>query len=155
MMQKINFELLWQELGSVNNLEQRVSLIHKDISSKTFRYKPLAEEDPYRLFKMIGGDESELIIINWAFEYTYQQHLEEDVDVEYNFEDEIKWDIEEKSIERAHESGHWYVTGFASIQGLNGMELNFEFEFCEGYLGAIIGTPYNEDEHGNHGFEFD
>ena len=65
------------------------------------------------------------------------------------------WDLEEKSIERAHDTGHWYVTGTSTIEGPNGIELEFEFEFCEGYLDGIIGTPYNEDEHRNHGIEFD
>ena len=39
------------------------------------------------------------------------------------------------------------------INGPHGIEL--EFEFCEGYLDGIIGTPYNKAEHGNHGIIFD
>jgi hypothetical protein len=40
------------------------------------------------------------------------------------------------------------------IEGLNNIELEFEFDYCDGLLDRIIGTPYNENEHGNHGILF-
>ena len=41
------------------------------------------------------------------------------------------------------------------IEGPNGIELEFEFEYNEGYLDGILGTPYNVTQHGNHGILFD
>ncbi|OYU95968.1 MAG: hypothetical protein CFE21_06010 [Bacteroidetes bacterium B1(2017)] len=154
MKQKTEIDKLWVEIESIKNLEERVILIHRDITDNKKRYKVLAEEDPYRLFELLGGDDSELLKTNWAFEYTYEEYIEE-YDIDYDSVEEIKWDLEEKSIERAHETGHWYVTGTSILKGPNGIELEFEFEFCEGYLDGIIGTPYNEAAHGNHGIEFD
>jgi|LakMenEpi03Aug12_release.lakeMendotaPanAssembly.Ray.scaffolds.fasta_scaffold1668593_1 hypothetical protein len=153
MTQKTEMEKLWVELESIINLEERVISIHRDIADNKNRYKVLAEEDPYRLFKLLEGDDSELSTQNWAFEYTYEEYIKE-YDIEYDSEEEKKRDLEEKSIERAHDIGHWYVTGTSIIEGPNGIELEFEFEFCEGYLDGIIGTPYNEAEHGNHGIYF-
>ena len=147
-------EKLWAEIESIKNLEERVILIHKDITENINRYKVLGEENPYRLFELLGGDDSEILTTNWAFEYTYEEYIDE-YEIEYDLKEKENWDLEEKSIERAHDTGHWYVTGTSTIEGPNGIELEFEFEFCEGYLDGIIGTPYNEDEHRNHGIEFD
>jgi hypothetical protein len=153
MKQITEMEKLWTEIESIENIKKRVILIHNDICDNTNRYKVLSEEDPYRLFELLGGDDSDLMTTNWAFEYAYKEYIEE-YDIEYDSIEEKKWDLEEKSIQRAHDTGHWYVTGTTVIAGPNGIELAFEFAFCEGYLDGIIGTPYNEAEHGNHGFEF-
>jgi hypothetical protein len=147
-------EKLWAEIESIKNLEERVIVIHKDITDNINRYKVLAEENPYRLFELLGGDDSSILTKNWAFEYTYEDYIEEN-DIEYDSKEKENWDLAEKSIERANDTGHWYVTGTSTIEGPDGIEFEFEFEFCDGYLDGIIGTPYNEDQHGNHGIEFD
>ncbi len=154
MIHKTEIEISWEELESIENIEERVTSIHRDITGNKNRYKILAEKDPYRLFKLLGGNDSALSTKNWAFEYTYNDYIEQ-YDIEYNPEEEKIWDLKENSIKRAHYTGHWHVTGTSIIEGLNGIELQFKFEFCEGYLDGIIGTPYNKGKHGNHGIEFD
>jgi hypothetical protein len=154
MTQKTSLEKLWAELESIKKINERVILVHRDITDNENRYKVLAEEDPYRLFELLGGDDTDLLTTNWAFEYSYEDYVNEN-GLEYDTQEADQWDKEEKSIERAHDTGHWYVTGSSTIEGPNGIELEFEFEFCEGNIEKIIGTPYNEDKHGNHGFEFD
>ncbi len=146
-------EILWSELEDLKNFEERIKIIHQDITENNKRYELLAKEDPYRLFKLLGGDETEIWTVDWALEYTYQEYIEEN-DFEYDTEEEKKWDLKGESIRRALDSGFWYVTGTSIIEGPNGIELEFEFEYCEGYLDGIIGTPYNIKEHGNHGFSF-
>ena len=153
MKKKIDLEKLWEELESITNIDERVILIHRDIIDNEKRYKVLAEKNPYRLFELLGGDESKISTRSWAYEFTYDDYIEL-MDLEYDSKEEKKWNLNEKSIERAHDTGHWYVTGTSVITGPNGIELHFEFAFCEGYLDGIIGTPYNEAEHGNHGFKF-
>ncbi len=152
MKKSRNIEALWAELSSLADINERRSVIHQDTRLDAPRYLVLAEDDPYRLFNLLGGDASEIETMNWAFEYTYEECIEEN-DIEYDSEEEKNWDLEKKSIERAHNTGHWYVTGTSIVKGPNGIELEFEFEFCEGYLGIIIGTPYNREEHG-HGIGF-
>ena len=154
MTKNQKIEKLWSEIEIVENIQDRIILIHEDISTKKNKYKVLAKNDPYRLFQLLGGDEDEISRTNWAYEYTYQDYINQ-YDIEYDAEDADRWDTEEKSIERAHDLGHWYVTGISIVKGPHKIELEFEFEFCEGYLGGIIGTPYNQNEHGNHGIEFD
>ena len=146
-------EILWLELTSISNIDDRRVAIYNDTKSKTPRYKVLAEENPHLLFELLGGDDSELDTMNWAFEYSYKDYIEE-YDIEYDSTEADGWDLEEKSIEHAHDTGHWYVTGTCVIVGPNNIELEFEFEYCEGYLEGIIGTPYNLEEHGNHGILF-
>jgi hypothetical protein len=153
MSQKINSEILWSELSSMNSIDDRRVTIYHDIKSKSPKYLMLAEENPHRLFELLGGDDSEIDTQNWAFEYTYKDFIEE-YDIEYNSKEADVWDLEEKSIEHAHDTGHWYVTGTCVIKGPQNIKLAFEFEYCEGYLDGIIGTPYTEAEHGNHGIPF-
>jgi len=154
MTQEDKIELLWSELTSIKNIEDKIVAIHKDIQSDSRKYQILAEEDPQRLFELLGGDESEITTSNWAFEYSYEDYIQEN-DIEYDANDANEWDLEEKSIEHAHDSGHWYVSGICIIEGPDNVELEFEFEYCEGYLDGIIGTPYYESEHGDHGILFD
>ncbi len=89
---------------------------------------------------------------NWAFEYTYEQYIS-DYDIEYDEVEALNWDIEEKSIENSMETGHWYVNGTCVINEPEGVELEFEFGYSDGYPDGIIGTPYKkwkeEDEIGN------
>jgi hypothetical protein len=153
MTQENKNEVLWSELSSLNNIDERVVAIYKDIMSDIRKYQILAEEEPQRLFELLGGSDSEITTSNWAFQYSYEDYIQEN-DIEYDANEANEWDLEEKSIEHAHDSGHWYVTGICKIEGPDNVELEFEFECCEGYLDGIIGTPYNESEHGDHGILF-
>lgn len=127
--------------------------IYNDVQSKSRKYQILVKKDPRRLFDILGGDDSEITTSNWAFPYSYEDYILENGN-EYDVHEAKEWDLEEKSIEHAHDTGHWYVTGICIIEGPDHMELAFEFEYCEGYLGSIIGTPYNASEHGGHGILF-
>ncbi len=153
MTQENKIERLWSELTSISNIDDRIVAIWTDIKSDLRKYQILAEEDPHRLFELLDGNESKIIMSNWAFEYSYEDYIQK-YDIEYDANDANEWDLEEKSIEHAHNSGHWYVTGICKIDGPNNIELEFEFEYCEGYLDGIIGTPYNKSEHGDHGILF-
>ena len=146
---------LWSELDEIESFIARRSLIFNDILSGNRRFEILAENDPFRLFELLGGDEADSARHNWAFEYTYEDYIEE-YDEEYDEKEANEWDVEEKSIERAHDSGHWYVTGEIILEGLKGEELAFELEYTEGYFDGIIGTPYNSGEQGkDYGIYFD
>jgi hypothetical protein len=153
MTEENKIELLWSELTSIKNIEDRIVAIYKDIQSDLCKYKIIAEQDPHRLFELLGGDDSEITSSNWAFEYTYEDYIGEN-DIEYDANEAKEWDLEKKSIEHANDTGYWYVTGTCIIEVPDGIELEFEFEYCEGYLEGIIGTPYNQTEHGNHGILF-
>ncbi len=154
MTQENYIELLWSELTSFINIDERIAAIYKDIQSDLRKYQILAEEDPNLLFELLGGDDSKIKTSNWAFEYTYEDYIQEN-DLEYDANEANEWDLEEKSIKHAHDTGHWYVTGICIIDGTDNAKLEFEFEYCEGYLDGIIGTPYNESKHANHGILFD
>lgn len=153
MSQENKIELLWSELTLMNDVDDRKLAIYSDAKNNFHKYKILAEEDPHRLFEILGGNDSEVTTSNWAFEYSYEDYILEN-DIEYDVNDANDWNLEGKSIEHAHNTGHWYVTGTCVIEGPENIKLVFEFEYCEGYFNGIIGTPYNECEHGNHGIEF-
>jgi len=153
MSQVNNIERLWSELISINTDDRKLA-IYKDVHSNLRKYQVLAEEEPHRLFELLGGDDSRITTSNWAFEYSYEDYIEEN-GIEHDENEANEWDLEEKSIQHAHDTGYWYVTGTCIIEGPDDIELEFEFEYCEGYRDGIIGTPYNESEHGNHGFLFD
>ncbi len=153
MTRKNNIENLWIELSSINNIDDRIITIYKDIHSDLHKYQILAEQDPRRLFELLGGDYSEIRRSKWAIDYSYDDYIEE-YDIEYDDNEANEWDLEEKSVERAHDTGYWYVTGISIIEGPDNINLQFEFEYCEGYLDGIIGTPYNQTEHGGHGVLF-
>ncbi|WP_374506143.1 hypothetical protein [Flavobacterium sp.] len=153
MSQKKNIEKLWCELILMENINDRRALIHNDVKIKNPKYQILAKDDPYRFFELLGGDESEINSNNWAFKYTYEDYIEEN-DIEYDHKEADGWNLEEKSIEHANDTGHWYVTGTCMIESPNNIKLEFEFDYCDGLLDKIIGTPYNVKEHGNHGILF-
>ena len=134
---------LWDTLESVESLEDRVRIIHKDIAEHANFFKPLAEEDPYRLFKLLGGEVLDATRTNWAIEYTYENYIE-DNDLEFDSKEAESWDIEERSIKRAEDTGHWLVTGIVSLDVDESSSLLFEIEFAEGYFDGIIGTPYDQ-----------
>jgi hypothetical protein len=153
MVQKRDLETLWTEISSITSVDERRTLVYNDTESKKPKYKVLAEEDPYRLFNLLEGDEADICKTNWAYEYTYDEYVD-DNGLDYDEEEADNWDLEEQSIQHAHDTGNWYVTGICIIEGPDGIELSFESAFCEGYLDGIIGTPYNEMRHGGHGIEF-
>ena len=75
--------------------------------------------------------------------------------INYNKSDEKSWDLENKSIENANDTGYYYVTGVVILKGLKGEKIAFELEYTDGYFDKIIGTPYDTDEFGNeHGIYF-
>ena len=148
-------EKLWDEISSKHDLKERIMIIHSDIVNDKNKFKPLAEEDPYRLFKLLGGDALDATRSNWAFEYTYENYIE-DYDIEFDSKEAESWDIEERSIERAHDIGYWYVTGIVSLDVDESSSLLFEVEFAEGYFDGIIGTPYDQGIGSKcYGIEFD
>ena len=153
MSPKPDLETIWAKISSITSVDERRTLIYKDSKSKRPKFKVLTKEDPYRLFELLGGDKSNIITTNWACEYTYEDYIEWH-GYDYDKREAKHWKLEEQSIKHAHDTGHWYVTGICTIEGPDGIELSFEFAFCEGYLDGIIGTPYNQEKHGRHGIEF-
>lgn len=152
LVMKDKLDFLWEEISSIPAIPDRIKVIFQDVSKDLNRYKSLAEEDPYRLFELLGGDEANATRANWAFEYQYEDYLEENGE-EFDSEIAAAWNVEEKSIERAVNSGHWYVTGIVVLYTDDLDEVVFELQFTEGYFDGIIGTPYHESE--IHGFLFD
>lgn len=150
-----DYEPLWSKVASLENIEDRKELIYKDVMAKRSKFKKMTNENPSRLFKLLGGDR-DLVerTHNWADDYTYDEYVDEHGE-EFDEEEEAAWDLDGKSIERAIETGQWFVTGLYIMEGNGNIKLPFEFSFCEGYLEGIIGTPYNTDEDGNeHGILF-
>ena len=143
---------LWKEISSIDSIQDRVNIIYRDIKENKRKYKSLAEEDPFRFFTLLGGDEANADRLNWAFEYLYEDYLEE-TEEEYDCELAQSWNVEEESIKRAHEMGFWYVTGIVNVMMDNADELIFELQYSEGYFDGIIGTPY--DDRVSHGVLFD
>lgn len=145
----------WVELTSLESIDDRIHLIYHDIQSGEFKYQELAAENPLRLFELLGGNTSEVEITHkWASEYTYQNYIEYN-DLEYEVIEAKKWDLDQKSIEQAEETGYYYCTGRITLENNKGEDLEFEFEFCERYLDAIISTPYDlNKEEISHGIIF-
>jgi hypothetical protein len=150
---KMDLNLLIDELSSIENIQERRKIIFSDIHSPNPRFKAIADESPHLLFEILGGNESNIVTQNWAIEYNYEDYLEE-YGVEFDEKESKKWNLEERSIQRAHDLGYWYVTGECLVECENGGVLVFEFQYSEGYLDGIIGTPYNKNDHGNHGIPF-
>ena len=147
-MDKSDLEIIWSKLESIGSIDRIREVIQEDVKLKKPAYKILSETDPQRLFDILGGNDFEIEMNNWAFEYPYEQYIS-DYDIEYDEVEALNWDVEEKSIENAMETGHWYVTGTYTINEPDGVELEFEVGYSDGYLDGIIGTPYSkwkEDE---------
>jgi hypothetical protein len=140
-MDKSDLEIIWSKLEYIDSKDRIRKVIQEDVTSKKPVFKILSETDPQRLFDIVGGDDFEIEMNNWAFEYTYEQYIS-DYDIEYNEVEALNWDIEEKSIENSMETGHWYVTGTCVINEPEGVEFEFEFGYSDGYIDGIIGTPY-------------
>ena len=151
---ELHLNKLWSILEEINSTNERSRRIYQDLVSKANVFKPLVEDNPYRLFELLGGDVLEAERTNWAFEYTYENYLEYSGE-EFDIRKAESWNIEERSIERAHDTGYWYVTGMFSFKIDESSELLFELEFLEGYFDGIIGTPYDKNIGSKcHGIEF-
>lgn len=148
MNKDLTLNSLWLELTEVENIHTRLNIIYTDVQSGENRYKKLADIDPYRFFKLLGGNESDAVRYNCAHEFTYDDYIEE-YDEVYDETEANEWDLEAKSIEKAHDSGHWMVTGVSILVGLKGDKLTFKHQYTEGYFDGIIQTPYNSDEDEN------
>lgn len=142
-MDKSDLEIIWSKLESIDSKDSIRKVIQDDVKSKKPVFKILSETDPQRLFEILGGYDFEIEMNNWAFEHTYEQYIS-DYDIEYDEVEALTWDLEEKSIENAMETGHWYVTGTCVINEPEGVEFEFEFGYSDGYLDGIIGTPYQK-----------
>jgi len=89
------FDLLCSELTAINDILNRRSIIFNDLQSGANRFKIIADTNPHLLFEILGGDEDEIELSNWAFEYSYSEYLEnreEDDDLI----EEKDWDMDEK-----------------------------------------------------------
>ena len=142
-MNKTDLKIIWSKLESIGSIDSMRKIIQEDLSLNNPAFKILSEADPQRLFDILRGNDFEIEMNNWALEYTYEQYISNN-DIEYDEVDALNWDLEEKSIENAMESGHWYVTGTCIINEPEGVELAFDFSYCDGYLDGIIGTPYSQ-----------
>lgn len=142
-------EELLEELMVMRTIEERRRAVSKDIKSKKFRYRLIAENDPYQFFNLLGGDDNDVSPTHeWADPWTKKDAIEkarEDGEEEYIREIKKikKWDLNRISIKRAMDLGYWYDTGLHILKGPGQIKLPFEFEYCEGYLHFNIGTPYN------------
>jgi hypothetical protein len=136
---------LWLELTKIDNIVKRRSLIFDDVKSGRKRFEVLAENDPFRFFELLGGDESSAIRYDWAFEYTYNDYIDSN-GLEYDENDADNWDLEEESIKNAYDYGYWHVTGIVILDGLKGEKLFFDLQYTQGHCDGIIGTPYNTDD---------
>lgn len=139
MSKEQKIELLWSELMSIENIYDRRAFIYQETKKKKPKYKILADEEPYRLFEFLGGDESKVDNLKkWVWEYTNDDYTEEN-DMEYDSVEANNWDVEEKSIEHAIENwSNYSLTGTVVILGPNNIELEFEFDFTEGCIEGII-----------------
>ena len=136
-------ENLWSHIEQLSSTEERINIVVNDIKNNTFLYRELASIDPQRFFELVSGEISDVDVTHrWATEYSYHSYID-DYELEFNELEAKAWNIEEKSIERAEEMGDYYCTGRVSIFNKLKEELEFEFEFCDGYLDGLITTPYD------------
>jgi hypothetical protein len=52
----MNVEAKWIELMSMSNIDDRVIAIHEDIKNNVLTFMELAEDDPYRFFKLLSNE---------------------------------------------------------------------------------------------------
>lgn len=153
MSQNNKIEGLWSELSLIENTDERRQLIYSDSKNKNPVYAVLAEEDPLRLFEFLRGNDFEIIKTNWAIDYSYNDYIAQ-YGLDYEEEESENWDLAQKSIEHALDTGHWYVTGACTIIGPENIKLNFEFDYCDGYLDSVLKTPYSKARHSSFGIAF-
>jgi hypothetical protein len=147
---------LFEELLSIKDIETRKKIIFEDIQTEFPKYKIIAETNPKKFFKILGGKLSEVEPTNeWAIEFTYKDYIEENCEV-YNEDDSKKYNLIEESKNRAYETSEWIVTGQYILSGNGNIQLPFEFDFCEGFVDDVIGHPYNTPISGKkHGIPLD
>jgi hypothetical protein len=147
---------LSQALLAITDIDVRKNLIFEDVKSDNPKFKKFAENNPLKLFEILGGNINDVEPTNnWAVEFTYKDYIEENIEV-YNEEDSKKWNLAEESIKRADETSNWYVTGLYILTGAGGIQLPFECDYCEGIPYDVIGHPYNTPINGNaHGIPLD
>jgi hypothetical protein len=148
-----NLASLWVEFTLLGNIDQRRIIVSQDVQDASPKFRNLAEDNPYRFFELLGGDLLDIECSNWAMEYTYEDYLE-DNELPYDNNEAENWNLIDRSIELAEYTTHWYVTGICILKGPENIELPFEFDYCDGLIDCVIGTPYNKAEHGGHGIQF-
>ena len=132
------------ELSSLENIEDRKLMIVSDLKSGNHKFKNIAKNQPFNFFKLLGGDEDELVPThNWAYKFTYADYLECNPEIIYSAEEEKKWDLEQKSIENAYYADNYYSTCTVDLIVIDGSKLRFVFDFREGYLLDCLATPYD------------
>ena len=154
-MENLQQEKKWKELEFINDISERIRIVYRDTNLKRSKFKKITEDNPFRMFEILGGNIQDVYrASNWAPEYFYNDYIEEQ-GKEFDPKEAKNWDLEKESIERAINLGFYYVTGFCEIKGREKEVLYFEFDYLEGYVDSIIGTPYNTNNQGNiHGIEF-
>ena len=154
-MENLKQEKKWKELESINDISERIRIVYRDTKLKRSKFKKITEDNPIRMFELLGGKITDVYrTSNWAPEFSYEDYIEEQ-ELEYDDQEAKNWDLEKESIKRAIDLGFYFVTGFCEIKGQDKEELYFEFDYLEGYVDSIIGTPYNTNHQGNvHGIEF-
>lgn len=60
MLSDNKIELLWSELLQIDNIDKRKEIIYHDTFKSKPIYSVLAEQNPFRLFEIIGGDFSDV-----------------------------------------------------------------------------------------------
>lgn len=135
---------LWKKLEQLNDYVSRRLVIYNDISSGELKFKMISELDPYRFFSILGGEEMYSEKINWAFPFTYHDYVQNN-NLKFRKKELHKWDLEERSIERAHATGFWHVTGIINLDIGNGKSLKFILNYSEGMFDGVSKTPYSED----------
>lgn len=142
------------ELIGIKNVEERKSLIANDLISGVNQFKSFADQEPMLFFELLGGEKENIEPTHsWAREYTYEDYLEDNNEQKVSMEEKENWNLKEKSIENAYETGSWYDTCLVKLVSINGTELIFEFDFCEGYLDEVIRTPYDKiSKNNSYGF---
>jgi len=140
------------ELTCLDSIEERRLIIASDLKSGVLRFKILASSEPFIFFQLLGGEKETLEPTHsWASKYTYEDYLGNNPEISFSVEDEKNWDIQEKSIEQAYETGVWYDTCSVALAVKDGSKLFFLFDFCEGFLNDCLACPY---EMGSEDFTF-
>ena len=65
-MDKSDLEVIWSKIESIGSIDRIRKVIQEDIKLKKPAFKILSETDPQRLFDILGGDDFEIEMNNWA-----------------------------------------------------------------------------------------
>jgi len=133
----IENKLLIQELEKLN-IKERINLIYSDIDSNFLKFKPLAIDQPFLFFELLGGDLNQVTPFSkWTPKYFFKE-----AKLDYEYDDDYIWDIANESLKRAKNEGNWFYTSEYFIEA-ELIKLKFEFSFTEGEIDEIISTPYS------------